>query len=130
MSISIEKYSQLLDDKHKGDWIDFMSQDENWDDTKCVHGTQTYNGKNDFYCNEWYGWDSLEKIEHITSEKTMPMETIDTSYAPEIFESVWDVELVFFVYKEYAYTVTIQHIRDAQTFSGHSMVRRPLKHSY
>tara|TARA_R100001086_G_scaffold138796_1_gene72734 strand:+ start:128 stop:526 length:399 start_codon:yes stop_codon:yes gene_type:complete len=129
-NITYEAYKQLLDVKHKGDWVDFMSQNENWDDTKCVHGTQTYNGKNDFYGNEWCGYESLEKIEHITTEKSMEIETIDTSYDPEIFESTWDVETIFFVYEGYAYTVTLQSIHDAQTFTGFSMTRRPLKHSY
>tara|TARA_A100001037_G_C14936095_1_gene538333 strand:+ start:31 stop:411 length:381 start_codon:yes stop_codon:yes gene_type:complete len=118
-----------MTDKMKN-WLENIhTQEDCWEKTMCPLHTEIYTFKDDDGYNEsrggTYKIDNLEvaKSETITVER---VEIIDTGKE----KSRWSVEVEIFVYKDYLYTLSKEHIRDAFGFSCWTITRRPLTIDY
>ena len=126
--ITIEEYREKFESYDN--WLEYMHREDHWDKTKCTMGTEVYTAKNDFYGNEAYGdIDEIEGIEHARSE-TITFDRMDTYDSEEPQVSTWDCNTKIFVYKDYLYTITFEHIHDFQTFTSWSITRKPLVNTW
>ena len=80
-------------------WLEDIHTQDCWDKTNCPMQTEVFTWKDDDGYNELRGY-------------TFDIDGLET------------VEI--FVYKDYIYTVSSEHIHDAQTFTCQSITRRPL----
>tara|TARA_R100000234_G_scaffold3274_1_gene2690 strand:- start:1375 stop:1725 length:351 start_codon:yes stop_codon:yes gene_type:complete len=112
------------------DWLENIhTREDSWEKTMCPLYTEIYTFKDDDGYNESRGStckiDNLKvaKSEMLTVER---VEIIDTGKE----KSRWNVEVEIFVYKDYLYTLSNEHIHDAFGFSCWTITRRPLTIDY
>ena len=106
-------------------WLDFMSKDKFWNDTQCGVKTQTFDSEKIFYGSEWFGdYDLLDelKIEYVESGGM----DITRKFPEDDRTSEWFVEVQMFEYEGYLYTIMLESIYDAQTFTAFTAIRKPL----
>ena len=111
-------------------WIEDIHTQDCWDKTDCPMLTEVFTWKDDDFYNEQRGYvDDIEGVEIESVEtKTLTIDRVDLRHAPgePYHTSTWDIDVEMFVYKDYIYTLSSEHIHDAQTFTCQSITRRPL----
>ena len=112
--------------KPETDWLeDIHSQSDSWQKTECPFQTEMFTWKDDGY-NEQRG--GTYEIDGLKSESTssITVDRVQFDSDGTKHETTWDVDVEIFVYKDYLYTITSEHIHDAMTFTCQSITRRPL----
>ena len=109
-------------------WLEDIHTQDCWDKTNCPMQTEVFTWKDDDGYNELRGYtfdiDGLETVE--TKSITVDRVFRKSSFDDKDRKSTWDIDVEIFVYKDYIYTVSSEHIHDAQTFTCQSIMRRPL----
>jgi hypothetical protein len=110
------------------DWLeDIHIQTDSWQKTQCPMATEIFTFSDDDGYNERRGF--IEDVLKLSNEYTKANGiTVDRvfDYKDGVDESTWDLEVEMFVYKDYIYTISSEHIHDAQTFTCQSISRRPI----
>ena len=118
--------AQQKPEKH---WLeDIHTNEDCWDKTDCPMLTEVFTWKDDNGYNEERVW--VQGIEGLVSVKTkcLTFDRVDRRHEPgePYHNSTWDIDVEMFVYKDYIYTISNEHIHDAQTFTCQIITRRPL----
>ena len=106
------------------DWLDDIhTQTDSWQKTKCPMATEIFTFSDEDGYNERRGF--IEDVEYTKANGLTVDRVFD--YKDDVDRSTWDLEVEMFVYKDYIYTISSEHIHDAQTFTCQSITRRPIK---
>ena len=106
------------------DWLEDMhTQKDGWQKTQCPMATEIFTFSDDDGYNERRGF--IEDVEY-TKANGLTVDRVFT-YNDGVDSSTWDLDVEMFVYKDYIYTISSEHIHDAQTFTCQSITRRPIK---
>ena len=130
-----ELYEKAQAAKHDYDWLKVLHTNKDcWEKTGCPMFTEICTFNDDDGYNEIRGYASdMSEVSEIVGTKCLTVERVehtedgtDNPY----YESTWDIDVEMFVYKDYIYTISSEHIHDAQTFTCCSITRRPLTIDY
>ena len=118
------------------DWLDDIHiQTDSWQKTQCPMATEIFTFSDDDGYNERRGF--IEDVEYtkangLTVDRVFTYNdgVVDGKMTHLVDESTWDLDVAMFVYKDYIYTISSEHIHDAQTFTCQSITRRPIKRQF
>ena len=115
------------------DWLDDIHRKTDcWEKTSCPMLTEIFNYADDNGYNEQRGYMGDVEYNEIKTIRTNSDDLSVDRVEPHMdgMISTWDVDVEIFVYKDYIYTISSEHINDAQTFTCQSITRRPLTITY
>ena len=115
-------------------WLEEIHrQTDSWEKTNCPMATEIFLWKNDK--SDWSGYHECRghtwEIDNLETVKTNGL-TVDRNDIYEqndkyfVEETRWDIDVEMFIYQNYIYTVSSEHIHDAQTYTCQSITRRPI----
>ena len=126
--------AQKVQQEPREHWLeDIHTRKDCWEKTMCPLYTEIYTFKDDDGYNESRGTTyKIDNLKVVDSEKLTVerVELIDKFYNREVLRTKWDIEVQIFVYKDYLYTLSWEHIQDAFGFSCWTITRRPLTIDY
>jgi len=114
--------------KPETNWLeDIHSQTDNWKKTECPLGTEIFNWMDDDgYCERRGGTFDIDGLESKSTDTLTVKRYIELEDA-EDEERTYAVDVEIFVYKDYIYTISSEHLIDAFTCTAQSITRRALK---
>ena len=113
------------------DWLDDMHRKTDcWEKTGCPMMTEIFDYADDNgYC-EQRGYIGDVESNEIKTIRTNPNDLSVDRVNPDGEITTWDVDVEIFVYKDYIYTISSEHLHDAWGLTCQSIMRRPLTIDY
>ncbi len=138
----MENKLETLDEIHEkarltenNDWLeDLHTNKDCWEKTGCPMFTEICTFNDDDGYNELRGHTfDLSEVSEAVETKCLTVNRVeyteDETDNPW-YKTTWDIDVEMFVYRDYIYTISREHIHDAQTFTCCSITRRPLTIDY
>ncbi len=107
------------------DWLEYLHTNKDcWEKTKCPFNSEIFTFADDDGYNEVRGYLWDYDIHTVTTACLTVDRVMTDEKGPS--KTTWEIDVEMFVYKNYIYTISSEHIVDAQTFTCQSIMRRPL----
>ena len=120
----------MKDIKLETNWLeDIHTREYCWEKTMCPLYTEIYTFKDDDGYNESRGTTYTIDNLKVVGSKQLTVDRVEL-IDDDVERSEWSIEVQIFVYKDYLYTLSWEHIRDAFGFSCWTITRRPLTIDY